>query len=218
MSTSLWLELLGGFAGACFALWLATQRLMANRGNLLGRLAPLKPAVLSYLQGPRLLASVGLLLLRLSIGVMMIHHGQEKLADPQQFANTCVASLHLPFPLVFAYLAGFSELIGSWLVILGLLTPLGALALTGTMATAAYQHILTAGLNIYVLELVVLYLGGSLALLLIGPGRFSFDAGMAPDLIASLEAATPTLESEWTQGTGALTPAPIPVKTFDRVA
>jgi putative oxidoreductase len=52
------------------------------------------------------------------------------------------------------------------------------------MATAAYQHILTAGLNIYVLELVVLYLGGSLALLFNGPGRFSFDAGMAPELLA----------------------------------
>jgi putative oxidoreductase len=38
-----------------------------------------------------------------------------------------VASLHLPFPLFFAYAAGFSELIGSWLVILGLLTPVGAL-------------------------------------------------------------------------------------------
>lgn len=118
---------------------------------------------------------------------MMIHYGQEKLADPQQFANTYVASLHLPFPLFFAYVAGLSEVIGSWLVILGLLTPLGALALSGTMAMAADQHILTAWLNIYVLELVVLNLGGSLGLLLIGPGRFSFDAGMAPEALAALE-------------------------------
>jgi len=57
------------------------------------------------------------------------------------------------------------------------------LALTGTMAGAAYQHILTSGLNIYVLELVVLYLGGSSALLLLGPGRFSFDAGIAKELL-----------------------------------
>jgi len=106
----------------------------------------------------------------------MIHHGQEKLADPQQFANTYVASLHLPFPLFFAYAAGFSELIGSWLVIFGLLTPVGALALSGTMTVAAYQHISTAGLNIYVLELVLLDLGGSLALLLNGPSRFFFEA------------------------------------------
>ena len=100
------------------------------------------------------------------------------------FADTYVASLHLPFPLFFAYAAGFSEMIGSWLLILGLLTPFGALAITGTMTVAAYQHILTAGLNIYVLELVVLYLGGSLALLLIGPGRFSFDGAIVADLIA----------------------------------
>jgi putative oxidoreductase len=139
------------------------------------------------------LASLGLLLLRLSIGVLMIHHGQEKLADPQQFANTYVASLHLPFPLFFAYVAGFSELIGSWLVIFGLCTPLGALALTGTMTVAAYQHISTAGLNIYVLELVMLYLGGSLALLLNGPGRFSFDAGIVP---AVLDGFTASLDSE----------------------
>ena len=142
-----------------------------------------------------MVASAGLLLLRLSIGVMMIHHGQEKLADPQQFADTYVASLHLPFHLFFAYVAGFSELIGSWLVIFGLFTPLGALALTGTMATAAYQHILTAGLNIYVLELVVLYLGGSLALLLNGPGRFSFDAGMAGEMFSELEPGTPAQET-----------------------
>ena len=135
------------------------------------------------------LASFGLLLLRLTIGALMIHHGQEKLADPQQFANTYVASLHLPFPLFFAYAAGFSELIGSWLVILGLFTPLGALALCGTMTVAAYQHMSTAGFNIYVLELVLLYLGGSLALLFNGPGRFSFDAGIAPALLDALSVA-----------------------------
>ena len=72
---------------------------------------------------------------------------------------------------------GFLGLIGNWLVILGLITPLGTLALAGTMARAAYQHIFTAGLNIYVLELVVLHLGGSLALLFNGLGRFPFDAG-----------------------------------------
>jgi putative oxidoreductase len=35
----------------------------------------------------------------------------------------------------------------------------------------------------YVLELVVLYLGGSLAILLVGPGRFSFDAGLVSALV-----------------------------------
>jgi putative oxidoreductase len=136
-----------------------------------------------YLFGPGKVQSLGLLALRFAIGLMMIHHGQDKLADPQGFANNYVIPLHLPFPLLMAHAAGYAEIFGSWLVIFGLLTPLGALALTGTMAVAAYHHILTSGLNIYVLELVVLYLGGSVALLLLGPGRFSFDAGIAKELL-----------------------------------
>ena len=70
-------------------------------------------------------------------------------------------------------------------MILGFFTPIGALALAGTMGVAAYHHILTSGFNIYVLELVVLYLGGSLAILLNGPGRFSFDAGIVSGLLGA---------------------------------
>jgi len=143
----------------------------------------LRQGLRTYLLGQGRLQSVGLLLLRLAVGVMMIHHGQDKLADPQGFATNYVAALHLPFPLLMAYAAGYAEIIGSWLLIFGLFTPLGALALSGTMAVAGYHHILTSGLNIYVLELVVLYLGGSLGLLLLGPGRFSFDAGIARELL-----------------------------------
>ena len=143
----------------------------------------LRQGLRTYLLGQGRLQSVGLLLLRLAVGVMMIHHGQDKLADPQGFATNYVAALHLPFPLMMAYAAGYAEIIGSWLLIFGLFTPFGALALSGTMAVAGYHHILTSGLNIYVLELVVLYLGGSLGLLLLGPGRFSFDAGIARELL-----------------------------------
>jgi putative oxidoreductase len=146
----------------------------------------------------------------------MIHHGQEKLADPLQFASTYVASLHLPFPLFFAYAAGFSELIGSWLVILGLFTPLGALALTGTMTVAAYQHISTAGFNIYVLELVLLYLGGSLALLFNGPGRFSFDAGIVPALVDDLTAADPSDAAFPPAQAAALRSVAVPVNSSGR--
>ena len=156
MATSIVLELCGGFFAACLALWFVTQRLPRQQHQWVHAASGVTPWLTDYLLKPGKLASLGLLMLRLSVGVMMIHHGHEKLADPQQFASTYVASLHLPFPLFFAYVAGFSELIGSWLVILGLLTPLGALALVGTMSVAAFQHILTAGLNIYVLELVAL--------------------------------------------------------------
>jgi len=195
MSTPLLLELFAGFLTAGMALWFvvlgrSTAPVAEGSGLAATTALPgpfaglgLGPVLGRYVLREGLSANAALLLLRLTIGVMMIHHGQEKLADPQQFASTYVASLHLPFPLFFAYVAGFSELIGSWLLILGLLTPLGALAIAGTMSVAAYQHILTAGLNIYVLELVVLYLGGSLALLLLGPGRLSFDGAILSDLI-----------------------------------
>lgn len=195
MTTSLLLELFAGFVAAGMALWFVVlnrpspQAAAANASpeSLLPALASggwIRRLLSGYFLREGLLGNIGLLVLRLAIGVLMIHHGQEKLADPQQFANTYVASLHLPFPLFFAYAAGFSELIGSWLLIFGLFTPFGALAITGTMTVAAYQHILTAGLNIYVLELVALYLAGSLALLLLGPGRFSFDGAIVADLIA----------------------------------
>lgn len=217
MSTTLLLELFGGFMAACFALWFVAMGIPSSTSAPLARLMALAPAFSAYLKRPGLLPSVGLLLLRLSIGGLMIHHGQEKLADPQQFANTYVASLHLPFPLFFAYVAGFSELIGSWLVILGLFTPLGALALSGTMTVAAYQHISTAGFNIYVLELVLLYLGGSLALLFNGPGRFSFDAGIVPELLDDLNRAHESEMASSPSEAGELRSIPVTVNSSPRV-
>lgn len=189
MTTTLLLEIFAGFFTAFVALWMVALNRPASLsspaggapanadGSLVGR------ALRAYLLREGRLGNLGLLILRLTIGAMMIHHGQDKLADPQAFATNYVVPLHLPFPLFFAHVAGYSEILGSWLLILGLLSPLGALALTGTMAVAAYHHILTSGFNIYVLELVVLYLGGSLALLLLGPGRYSFDAGLVSGLL-----------------------------------
>ena len=142
---------------------------------------------------------------------MMIHHGHDKLGDPQSFADNYVVPLHLPFPLFFAYVAGYSEILGSWLLILGLLSPLGALALTGTMTVAAYSHILTSGLNIYVLELVLLYLGGSLALLFNGPGRFSFDAGIIPAVLDDMSVVAASDSTVSSGDVGDLLAIPVPV-------
>lgn len=204
MTTTVLLEIFAGFFTAFIALWmLALNRPPVAAGvddpsstpaSATALAATVRQILRSYLLREGRLANVGLLILRLAIGAMMIHHGQDKLADPQAFATNYVVPLHLPFPLFFAHVAGYSEILGSWLLILGLLSPLGALALTGTMAVAAYQHILTAGLNIYVLELVVLYLGGSLALLLVGPGRCSFDAGLLATLLARRD--TPEAEGD----------------------
>lgn len=188
MSTILLLEVAAGFLTATVALWFVlaaprTRPAVAETPQPLPRqlLAPLR----AYFLRPNPAADLGLLALRLAVGLMMIHHGQDKLADPASFAANYVVPLHLPFPLLMAQMAGYAEVFGSWMLIFGLFSPLGALALIGTMAVAAYHHILTSGLNIYVLELVVLYLGASGALLLLGPGRISFDAGIVAGLLGT---------------------------------
>ena len=67
-----------------------------------------------------MIKSFGLLILRLSIGTMLIHHGYEKLADIENFADAFVRPIGLPFPIFSSYIAAYSEIYGSWLLIAGL--------------------------------------------------------------------------------------------------
>ena len=122
-----------------------------------------------------MIKSLGLLLLRLSVGIMLIHHGYEKLANIENFADAFVRPLHLPFPVTASYAAAFSEIIGSWLLITGFATRFGALAILGTVTIAIYHALITAGFNIYLLELLVLYFGSASCVLLNGSGMFSID-------------------------------------------
>ena len=122
-----------------------------------------------------MIKSFGLLILRLSIGAMLIHHGYEKTADIQNFADAFVRPIGLPFPIISSYIAAYSEIYGSWLVIVGLLTRFAALSIVGTIGVAIYHAIVTAGFNIYLLELLVLYMGGALCILLLGGGDFALD-------------------------------------------
>ena len=122
-----------------------------------------------------MIKSFGLLILRISIGTMLIHHGYEKTADIQNFADAFVRPIGLPFPILSSYNAAYSEIYGSWLVIAGLLTRFAALSIVGTIGVAIYHAIVTAGFNIYLLELLVLYMGGALCILLLGGGDFAHD-------------------------------------------
>ena len=106
---------------------------------------------------------------------MLIHHGYEKTADIENFADAFVRPIGIPFPILASYIAAYSEIYGSWLLIAGLFTPLAALSIVGTIGVAIYHAIVTAGFNIYLLELLVLYMGGALCILLLGAGNFSLD-------------------------------------------
>ena len=122
-----------------------------------------------------MISSFGFLILRLCVGILLIHHGYEKLNDIENFANAFVRPLHLPFPIFSSYVAAFSEIVGSWMLITGMGVRFGALAIFGTMTIAIYHAILTSGFNIYLLELLGLYWGGALCLVLNGGGKFSID-------------------------------------------
>ena len=115
------------------------------------------------------------LVLRVFTGALLIHHGFEKLNDITNFADAFVRPLHLPFPIALSYIAAYSEIVGSWLLILGLGTRLGAIAILGTMSVAIYHAIVTSGFNIYLLELLALYFAAAFSIILLGPGRFSAD-------------------------------------------
>ncbi len=76
-----------------------------------------------------IIRSFGFLALRLCVGVLLIHHGYEKLNNIENFADAFVRPLHLPFPILLSYTAAFSEIVGSWMLITGFATRLGALAI-----------------------------------------------------------------------------------------
>tara|TARA_R100001082_G_scaffold22684_2_gene11017 strand:- start:2897 stop:3334 length:438 start_codon:yes stop_codon:yes gene_type:complete len=118
----------------------------------------------------------GLLIIRVLTGIFLIHHGYEKLADIENFADAFVKPLHLPFPILLSYIAALSEIFGSWFLITGLMTRVGALAICGTVSVAIYHAIVTSGFNIYLLELLVLYFAAAIVVLSCGPGRLSLDA------------------------------------------
>ena len=119
--------------------------------------------------------SFALLIIRVFVGSLLIHHGFEKLNNIQNFAEAFLIPIHIPFPIMSAYFASVCEIAGSWFLILGFFTRLGAAGISLTIGGAIYHAIYTSGFNIYLLELLLLYEASILTILLIGPGNYSLD-------------------------------------------
>ncbi|MBU6230148.1 MAG: DoxX family protein [Cyanobacteria bacterium REEB459] len=131
-------------------------------------------------------SQVTLAIARVVIGVMMVHNGQDKLADIENFAHAYVEYLGLPFPIFLSYVAAFTELIGAPLVAIGLFTRPAALGLLGTMTVAMYHHISVAGLSLPYLELSAIYAACFLYFTVNGAGLFSTDALIANRLDSTI--------------------------------
>lgn len=115
-------------------------------------------------------------ILRVVVGIMMVHNGLDKLSNIESFAEAYVAYIGLPFPIFFSYVAAFTELIAAPLVAIGLLTRPAALGLFATMCVAMYHHVKVAGLSIPYLELSAIYAACFLFFSVNGAGLFSTDA------------------------------------------
>lgn len=128
---------------------------------------------------PNYPSQVAWTVLRVVAGTVMIHNGLDKLSNIESFAEAYVSVIGLPFPIFFSYVAGFTELIGAPLLILGFLTRPAALGLFSTMAVAMYHHIKVAGLSIPYLELSALYAACFLFFTINGAGLLSVDSLLA---------------------------------------
>lgn len=122
---------------------------------------------------------VGLLILRAGTGILMAYaHGFSKVFSngsigvPDQLVSG-VKSMGFPAPTAFAWMAALTEFLGGILLALGLMTRPVALALTFTMAVAAF--VMHAKDPLDVKEMALLYMLGFQLFIFTGAGRFSVD-------------------------------------------
>jgi putative oxidoreductase len=126
---------------------------------------------------------VGLLVLRVVVGLLLAGHGAQKLfgsfGGPGMTGTAgWLASIGLRPPHFWAALAGLSEFVGGLLVLLGLGSSLGPLAILAPMLVAILKVHLPNGLwnENGGVELPLTNIAAALLLALTGPGRYSLDA------------------------------------------
>jgi putative oxidoreductase len=137
--------------------------------------------------------SLGLLILRLAIGLLFVGHGAQKLfgafgGHGPAGTGAFFESLGLRPGYQMAVAAGVSEIGGGLMVALGLLTPVGAAILITVMVTA----ILTAhqGSGLWVTEGGIEYnlvlIAGLFAVAAAGAGQYSFDNALGLDVAGAV--------------------------------
>jgi putative oxidoreductase len=126
---------------------------------------------------------LGLLIIRLVIGVLFIGHGAQKLFGwfggyGLKGTGGWFDSIGMKPGVTMALLAGLTELFGGLLFALGLLTPLAGIMIAGTMLMAIIKVHAPNGLwstaNGYEYNLTLLVVAVGMAL--IGPGQYALDA------------------------------------------
>ncbi|KOY84411.1 hypothetical protein AD998_20615 [bacterium 336/3] len=117
----------------------------------------------------------GILIVRLVVGIYFILHGHQLFNSKamEGFANYLSKNLYFPLPLLMAYLRTGAELFGGIMLVLGLLTRLGAFLIMFTMLVATF----TAGKGDIFghAEMTVVYATICLTIIFIGSGKYSLE-------------------------------------------
>ncbi|PLS02522.1 DoxX family protein [Neobacillus cucumis] len=127
--------------------------------------------------------NIGLLIIRLVVGLLFVGHGAQKLFGwfggyGLKGTGGWFESIGMKPGVTMALFAGLAELIGGILFTLGLLTPLAGIMIAGTMIMAIVKVHAANGIwstsNGYEYNLTLLAVAIGIAL--IGPGKYALDA------------------------------------------
>lgn len=125
------------------------------------------------------LRDVGLLVLRVGLGVMFLYHGWPKISGgPEKWAKIGMATANLGVtfaPAFWGLMAALSEFGGGVCLITGFRVRIAALFMASTMAVATTMHLTHGdGLSVasHAIEAGIVFV----SLILMGAGRFSLDA------------------------------------------
>lgn len=132
------------------------------------------------------MTALGLLILRLVVGLTLAGHGAQKLfgwwGGPGMGGWTnSVRRLRIRPAQPWAWVAALSEFGGGLLLALGLLSPLGSLAITGAMLVAIATVHLPKGFWVTKggFEFNLTLIAAATALALTGPGAYSLDQALS---------------------------------------
>ncbi|WP_088040554.1 DoxX family protein [Bacillus sp. EAC] len=126
--------------------------------------------------------NVGLLMIRLVIGLLFIGHGAQKLFGwfsgyGLKGTGGWFESIGMKPGVTIALIAGLAELIGGILFAFGLLTPVAGILIAGTMAMAIIKVHAPNGIwatsNGYEYNLTLLVV--AISVVLTGPGKYALD-------------------------------------------
>ena len=133
-----------------------------------------------------ILGELAIFVLRVGFSIFMVHHGLEKLQDPEGFAEFVVGKYFgfLPGdPIIWTFAAGVTQVLCPIGLAIGILARVSALGLFSTMAFAIYFHLLDTGLegfplavvesHNYAFELSAIYAAIAFYFVCSGPGRLS---------------------------------------------